>query len=125
MRFAGRELKPYLETVPSEHLGKGQEYFSVSYVDDEMLQPTLLSLVFVGKNLRTEDKDEYYFQDLSSYASSVRYETASEQEMATFHTGDIVHSVQHFDQALDELLRCAIRRSDRGTKPSEGHGNPG
>ena len=111
MRFEARELKPYIETVQREHLLEGELYFSVSYVDDEMVKPILLSLVFIGRNLEPGDQDHYYFQDLESYAAGVRYATASEEAPATFHTGDIVKSIQLYDQALDELLRCSLRRS--------------
>jgi hypothetical protein len=44
------------------------------------------------------------------YAAGVRYATASEDAPATFHTGDIVKSIQLYDQALVELLRCSLRR---------------
>ena len=91
MRLEARELKTYLETVPREQLVEGDLYFSVSYVDDELLQPTLFSVVFVGKNLEPGDQDKYYFQDLDSYAAGVRHSTASEGAPATFHAGDIVN----------------------------------
>jgi hypothetical protein len=116
MKFEARELKPYIETVGPENLLVGQVYFSVSFVDNDMLMPILLSLVFVGRNLDPEDNDKYYFQDLCSFSAGVRYETVTEEEPATFHTGDIINSIQHYDQALDELLRCSIRRSEAGMK---------
>jgi len=111
MRFEARELKTYIETVPPHQLVEGDVYVSVSYVDDELVHPMLLSLVFVGTNLEPGDQDKYYFQDLESYAAGVRYATASEEAPATFHTGDIINSIQLYDQALDELLRCSLRRS--------------
>jgi len=111
MRFEGRDLKPYIETIGREQLVEGELYFSVTYVDDELVKPTLLSLVFIGRNLAPGDEDKYYFQDLDSYAAGVRYATASQEQPATFHTGDIVNSIQVYEQALDELLRCSLRRS--------------
>ena len=116
MRIEGRDLKPYIETVAPEDLVEGQVYFSVSYVDDQMHMPILLSLVFVGKNLKPEDKDEFYFQDLRSYAAGVRYDTASPENPASLHTGDIVHSIQYYDQALDDLIRCSLRRKEAERK---------
>ena len=111
MRFEGRDLKPYIETVERDQLVEGELYFSVTYVDDQMVMPILLSLVFVGRNLEPGDQDECYFQDLDSYAAGVRYATASEEEPATFHRGDIINSIQLYDRALDELLRCSLRRN--------------
>jgi hypothetical protein len=112
MKFEGRELNPYIETVAPDDLVDGHVYFSVSYADEQMLLPTILSLVFVGKNLEPGDDGEYYFQDLDSYTAGVRYGDTSEEIPASFHTGDIVNSIQHYDQALNELLRCSIRRND-------------
>lgn len=116
MIFEARELKPYIETVRPENLVEGEAYFSVSFVDDGMLKPILFSLVFVGKNLDPEDKekdiDNYYFQDLCSYSSGVRYGTLTVEEPATFHTGDIVNSIQHYEQALEVLLSCSVRRRE-------------
>lgn len=116
MIFEARKLKPYIETVKPENLVEGEVYFSVSFVDDELLLPILFSLVFVGKNLDLEDKekdtDNFYFQDLCSYSSGVRYDTVTEEEPATLHTGDIVNSIQHYEQALDVLLSCSIRRRE-------------
>ena len=111
MRFEARDLKPSIETMPPDQLVEGELYFSVGYVDDEMVKPILLSLVFIGRDLKPGDKDACYFQDLESHAAGVRYVTASEEAPATFQTGDIVKSIQRYDQALDELLRCSLRRS--------------
>jgi len=40
-----------LRRCSREQLVEGEPYFSVIYVDDEMVKPTLLSLVFIGRNL--------------------------------------------------------------------------
>jgi len=110
MRFNGRDLKPYLETVEPDNLIEGQEYFSISYVDEERLLPIIDSLVYVGKNLETEDKNVYYFQDLVSYSAGIRYNSSYHGEQAEFHTGDIINSIQNYEQALNELLRCSLLR---------------
>lgn len=110
MRFEGRDLKSYLQTVPPENLIEGHLYFHITYVDDGMLMPIINSLIFVGKNLNEQDEDKYYFQDLDSYSAGIRYETASPESPAVFHTGDIIKSIQTYEQALDELLRCFLRR---------------
>jgi hypothetical protein len=114
MRFEGRDLRPYIETVSRDGLVEGHLYFSVSYVDADLLMPILLSLVFIGRNLEPGDDDEHYFQDLDSYAAGVRYGKTSEDAPATIHHGDIINSVQLYDQALDELLKCSLRRKGAG-----------
>ena len=113
MRFKGRDLLPYLETVQPGDLIEGQEYFSISYVDHEMHLPIFNSLVYIGMNLEYGEQNKYYFQDLDSYAIGTRYETASPEIKATFHTGDIIKSIQNFEQALNELLRCSLRRESK------------
>lgn len=115
MRFEGRDLPPYLETVPRDSLVEGELYFSVHYCGDQLTLPVLLSLVFVGQDLVPGDSGEYYFQDLESYVAGHRfgdgYDDAADNVPAPqFHHGDIVKSIQTYEQAIDELLRCALRR---------------
>jgi hypothetical protein len=80
--FDGRELKPYAEPVSSSELSEGTVYFAVNFVDEEMLIPTMETLVFVGRNLEPDDVGEVYFQDVASYREGVRYAWDSEDEWA-------------------------------------------
>lgn len=112
MRFEARELKPYAEPVSVENLRVGSIYFSLTFVDDEMLIPTLEPIVFVGRDLEAGDQGVLYFQDLDSYRHGLRYEDAQEDIHGTFLTGSVdqLGHVFDFECALDVLLACSLRR---------------
>jgi hypothetical protein len=115
VRFEARELKPYAEPVSAEELAEGQVYFSVRYIDEEMLIPTVDTLVFIGLDLEPGDSGKLYFQDVDSYMQGVRFATASGDDGALFITESADKPwIFQFDQALDLLLACSIRRKARG-----------
>jgi hypothetical protein len=71
--FEGRELKEYAEPVLANELREGEIYFSVNYVDDDMLIPVMETVVFIGRNLEPGDVGQVYFQDVESHREGVRY----------------------------------------------------
>lgn len=62
-------------------------YFAVLFLDDNGRVPTLEPLVFIGRDLDPGDEGKLYFQDYGSYHGGVRFETASPDDEAIFHTG--------------------------------------
>jgi len=112
MRFEAQELKPYAEPVPASRLVQGSVYFSVTYVDHQMLMPTMEPLVFAGENLNPSDVGRVvYFQDAVSYRRGIRHDSPAEDEATFFVTpeAEIKHMFE-YEGALHELLRCALRR---------------
>jgi hypothetical protein len=111
MRFE-RELKPYAEPVSERELKEGEIYFFVNFVDDEMLIPTMETVVFVGKNLDRGDTDRVYFQDIDSFRRGIRFSTAQDEDFAMFQSGsqsELGH-VFEYEGALDVLMACSVRR---------------
>jgi hypothetical protein len=117
MFFAARELTPYAESVSADHLRQGSVYFSVHYVDDKLLIPLMDTLVFIGKDLESGDSGQVYFQDVESYRSGVRYGQAAEGVAAQFFSGseNEVGHLFEYQQALEELMRCSLRRQELGS----------
>lgn len=115
MEIEAHDLQPHAEPVSAAELRIGEVYFAVNYVDNEMLTPVMETLVFIGRNLEPEDVGQAYFQDVESYQEGVPYSWNSENEgSASFTCGsqtELNHIFQ-LEQALDELLRCSIRRLD-------------
>jgi hypothetical protein len=112
LRFEARELRPYAEPASADELAEGEVYFSVRYVDGDMLIPTLDTLVFVGKDLARGDAGKLYFQDVDSYLRGVRFATASNDDGALFTTESVYKPwIFQFEQALDLLLKCSLRRA--------------
>ncbi len=116
MRFEERELPSHAEPISSSDLREGEVYFSVNYVDDDMLLPTMETVVFIGRNLQPGDSGQVYFQDIDSYRGGVRYESATEEDYVEFSTGS-ENEVSHiftYEKALEELMKCSLRRRRTG-----------
>lgn len=112
IRFEARELPTYAEPVSADELQKGSVYFFVNFADEEMLIPTVDTVVYVGGNLEPGDVDQVYFQDVDSFRRSVQYESAEDGDAAVFQCGsrnELGH-VFTFEGALNELLKCSLRR---------------
>lgn len=116
VRFEERSLKPYAEPVTADDLTEGEVYFSVNFADDEMLFPTMEAVVFVGRDIEVGDIGQVYFQDIDSWRAGVRYGAETGKARATFTSGSgrEVNHIFEYEHALDELLRCSLRRRGRG-----------
>ena len=110
--FEGRALKPYAEPVLETELKEGSVYFAIMYVDDDMLIPTMETLVFIGRDLEPGDSGSVYFQDIYSYRQGVRYGATTEGDHAEFCTGSAkeVGHIFTFERALEALMNCSLRR---------------
>jgi hypothetical protein len=124
MRFEARELRSYAEPLSAEELAVGEIYFAVHFMDEQMLVPVMDTLVFIGRDLESDDSGRLYFQDVGSYWDGVRYATATDDDRATF----IMESADKpwifgFEQALEMLMECSLKRQrarapDREAGPS-------
>ena len=112
--FEARELPPHREPISLAQLQDGSVYFCVNYVDDQMLIPVMETVVFVGKNLKAGDSAVVYLQDIESYIEGIRYDTPPEDNYGTFYTRseDNLSDVFKYERALDELMRCSLRRRE-------------
>ena len=112
MYFEGRELATAAEAVGSSELREGDVYYAITYIDDEILQPNIESLVFIGKDLEPEDVGQAYFQDLSSHGEGVRYDWEKADGPTRFYSGpenELNHIFTH-EKMLNELMKCSLRR---------------
>ncbi len=112
MRFEDRELKPYAEPVTASLLKEGEVYFSVQFADEDMLIPVMETWVFAGRRLDPEDTEGHlYFQDVESYLQGIRYASAT-PDNATFQvaTEENANHIFEYERALDELMKCSLRR---------------
>ena len=113
--FPGRDLQPYAEPILTASLTEGTEYFSVQYSDEEMLIPIVETWIYAGKSLEESEIDLLYFQDVDSYRQGIRF-GAPGAEDASFQVGregGLKHMFS-FEHALNELLRCSLRRKNVG-----------
>jgi hypothetical protein len=131
LRFPARDLKPYGEYVESQDLVIGHVYFRVNFVDNDMLVPEVVPLVFVGRNLDSDDESRsapvLYFQDYDSHSAGIRYENfRTEFENVQQSPEDLLEGpsfecteetgcsgVFEFEKALNTLLACSLRRKTR------------
>jgi hypothetical protein len=126
MYFEGRELKPYGEFVKASELVVGRVYFRVSYLDEDMVIPELVPLVFIGRDLGPEEPG-LYFQDAESFLSGKRWDDTNDEPAARSIDEDVDTSDGHkgwfetqseetyshvyeFDKALNDLQSCSLKR---------------
>ena len=112
MFFEGRDVHSCVDDVPSAELGVGNVYFTVSFVDQNMLVPVLTPVVFAGRDLDPEFGGYLYCQDIDSYSAGVRFEKSvsgirGKIEMWPEEEGS---HVMDYERALDVLLFCSLRR---------------
>lgn len=119
MRFPERELTPYAEPVLATELSEGSVCFSVTFVDDDLHIPVIETLAFVGKS----DDGLLLFQDIESHRQGISRDSATNDHPATFFrcSEDQLKSIFEYEHALDELLRCFLRRQSSGNQ----EGKPG
>ncbi len=117
MRFEARELKEYAEPVAFEDLNAGAVYFSVQFLDEEMLIPVVEPYIYLGKDLFTGDLNRYYFETFEAYSSGIRYESARQDQLDCFQVtskGEFSHLFE-YERALDVLMTCALKRREAGS----------
>jgi hypothetical protein len=116
IKVEARILKPRAEYVQADRLREGDTYFTVEYADPDLLLPVLKPVVFVGKDVEHSSSGCLYFQDIDSHRDGVRLEDADSEDRAGELRG-FLHkfpsdspAVMDFENAVDELLRCYVRR---------------
>jgi len=107
LRFEARDLNPTAKYVQPSDLVEGKTYFAVRFLDDRMLVPELVPLVFIGRNLELGDSGRLYFQDATlTERCTIRRRWKGEIHVVE----ENAPSVFEFERALDVLLRCSLRR---------------
>jgi hypothetical protein len=98
------EIPRYAQPVVPETLHVRETYFSLTFIDDEMMIPVLIPIVFLGE---TED-GQFLFQDAESFYlgpeagdEPINYSAYSKQSLA---------SVFDYESMLHGLLQCFARR---------------
>jgi hypothetical protein len=111
-QFEARQLKPYAEPVTAEELKVASVYFSVQFMDEKLLVPTVEPWIFLGKNLRSEDIDSHYFQTFGSYSEGIRLDDDCKDGDYCFQVASTngMNHIFEYERALDVLMRSALRR---------------
>lgn len=117
MRFESREIQDFADPVPSSMLREGSAYFMVTFVDEKMLVPQMVTVAFVGKDKEVGEQDVYYFQDIDSYSDGIIYNSSAADEHAQFFkcSGKDYSGVYDFETALEILMVCSLRRRGLAT----------
>jgi hypothetical protein len=122
LRFEARILQPKAEYIKPDQLREGDTYFIVDYADPELLLPTLTPVVFIGSDVEQPGSGHLYFQDIDSYRDGVRLDdekAEDEEELRGFlhKFARDTPAVMDYESAVDELLRCYIRRDALKARP--------
>jgi hypothetical protein len=87
----------------------------VRYFDSDLSIPELVPLVFIGRDLAEGDEGYLYFQDYPSFCDGERFGSREPGSSAFFERFIEAQgsSVCQYEAAIDELLRCLMRRRGR------------
>jgi hypothetical protein len=114
MQFEGQDLTTYAEPVSASSLREGSTYFFVFYIDQDLCIPLMETVVFVGRYLSSEGTELLRFQDVRSYNNGIRFGSPdSNQAQFQSCTENSMNHLFEYEKALDELMRCALRRKKR------------
>ena len=111
LHFESREVPRYAEPITPQELREGDVYFAVRFKDDKRFIPTMYPLVYLGRGLRPDLGDRFYFQDVGSYVQHGSA-VASKIEGADLYAQlpDQLKDIFTYERALDRLLCCSLRR---------------
>jgi len=112
--FEQRELKDFAEAIDSSKLREGRTYFAVRFLDNELLIPEVEALVYIGRNLEPEDVAKFYFQDAESFRQGVPYTDSGDKAVVYGQDERHLKYIFEFEQALELLMTCSLRRRRRG-----------
>jgi hypothetical protein len=120
MHFKAQDIKLYHEPVKASHFVEDEVYFSVTYVDHEKLVPVLEPYVFAGQDLTPGDSGKRYFQSLDPVRRE-HGESFPRGNYEQFHVeSDEESHFFEYEQALEELMLCALRRQETlGDSPED------
>ena len=117
MYIEGREIPPFAEPAFEDDLELHEVYFSVHFVDTDMLVPEIMTMVYVGKDIEKIGDKKHYFQDISSHRQGVRFdnvEIAKPPCSPVFVVSECkngkVNNIYSFSTMLNELLKCSLRQ---------------
>ena len=113
LHFEG-DLPAYAEPVKAVELEIGETYFAVQYLDEDLLFPTVETLILADKKHDADGAAIFCFQDLGSYKAGIPFGSA-DADSALFYSQS-EQNLEHifdFEHALDELIRCALRRREK------------
>jgi len=104
--FPAVELPPYAEPVEQSALEVGKVYFWINYFDHDMLIPDFWPAVLTAR----DEDGTTYFQDVPSYDSGIRLDTATEENarIEACEAGS-THHIFNADKAIEELMKWFLR----------------
>lgn len=115
MIFPAREVKSHCDYVRAKDLVVGKVYFRVHFLDDDAFVPELLPRVFAGRNLFPSEDDGrsvLYFKTVDTSALAPPGGEPADQPTLECEDEeeDGYSGVVEFEDALDQLLECSLRR---------------
>ncbi|NOT39067.1 MAG: hypothetical protein HOP13_01085 [Alphaproteobacteria bacterium] len=97
--------------VTTDDLRSGEVYFSISYLDESLLIPTMETFVFLGRDLFREGGNHLFFQRAESYAAGrPRAREKDRPNQLLEAKPDELSNMFDLAGAVDALARCDERR---------------
>jgi hypothetical protein len=115
-----RELPTYAEPVNADKLAIGETYFAVQYLDEDLLLPTVETLILTEKKQGEDGKTVFCFQDRRSYRAGIRRGSAEAGCAISYSQPEqYLNHIFEYEYAVDELIRCVLRRRKKSDSTSK------
>lgn len=102
----------------------GDLYFLVFYEDELLRVPSIDPVVYIGKDLKKNDEDVWYFQDASTYELYGPFIEITdfsgkedEIEVHTFSESGVTY-VKNIEGLIKEMNKCIVRRGGTAKRES-------
>jgi hypothetical protein len=112
VHFPSRELENFAEPVPLLELKIGAVYYRAEFLDADMTIPLIEPYVYIGFEHDFGDEGGYEFQAVGSCLlkdDRTQQVETDPAEVIFILPGSI--GLYDFEEALNILLRCSLRRS--------------
>lgn len=114
MMYFERDIPTHAAPVRVDDLKIGETYFSVQYLDEDLLFPTLETLILTGKDQDADGGAVFRFQDLDSYRQGIRHGSVDATGAVFYFQGEQnLRHIFQYEHAVDELIKCAVRRQGK------------
>ncbi len=113
MQLPARQLPDYAEPVEENKLIVGQTYFSVQFLDEDLVIPIVEPVVYLGQSTSesTQDRRLQFQYARSCFSVECGNALAADEVVIFSQAASQCGHIFEFEQALDVLLRCSLRRA--------------
>jgi hypothetical protein len=113
VQLPARQLPDCAEPVEEHKLIVGRTYFSVQFLDEDLVIPIVEPVVYLGQSTTepTRNRRLQFQYAKSCFPAECGNALAADEVVIFSQAAGQCRHIFEFEQALDILLRCSLRRA--------------